>query len=95
MIENFILKILKKIESIDSNVFTYAYKVKQGWYEVSVSEFDFYFKNEHFKRLSKAWRASMNKMGHKIVFVCSGVPSEKKLVSLLNDDNLIMCNECA
>lgn len=89
--EDFILKVLKKIESLDSNLITYAYKVKQGWWEISISDFNFYRQNNSFKKLSKAWRVAGDNMGVKIVFVCGWIPTEKKLVSLMNENNLVMC----
>lgn len=88
----FISKILTKVESLQQNVICYAYQEKFGGksvYNICVSDYDIYTKDERFKRLTKAWHLIAKNMNLKIIFwYCS--PLEKNLVELMEADNLIM-----
>lgn len=94
-IENFILSILKKVESLKDGVVAYAYKsgnvpMTYTWWEISVSDFDLYMNDKRFKSLSKAWSKAAKAQGHKIIFVCGWMPTEEKLVKLAEEENLIL-----
>ena len=88
-IESFILSVLRKIEDIFPNVICYSYRTDNGWYEVSVSDFDVY-RDDRFRKLAEAWYKAGLKYGSKIIFVCGWIPKEATLVRLASDDNLIM-----
>lgn len=90
-----LLNIVCKIESLKDGVIAYAYRngnatmTFQHW-EVSVSDFDLYMNDKHFKTLCEAWRKAAEAKGEKLIFVCGWVPTEEKLLELANNDNLIM-----
>lgn len=93
-IERFILSILRKIESLRGSIITYAYKTGNRsktyeWWEISVSDFDFYMHDKRFRILAKAWHKAALAQGYNIVFVCS-MPKEAKLVKLAEEENLIL-----
>lgn len=94
-IENFILSILKKVESLKDGVIAYAYKsgnvpMTHTWWEISVSDFDLYMNDKRFKSLSNAWHKAAKAQGHKIIFVCGWMPTEEKLAKLAEEENLIL-----
>jgi len=94
-IESFILSILKKVESMKEGVVAYSYKTGNApmthvWWEISVSDFDLYMNDKRFKALSNAWHKAAKAKGHKIIFVCGCIPTEEKLVKLMEEDNLIL-----
>ena len=89
-IENFILSILRKVESLKEGVIAYAYKSESGWWEISISDFELYMNDKRFKKLSTAWRTAAKAQKEKIIFVCGWMPTEEKLVRLSEDDNLII-----
>ena len=86
----FVLSILKKIESLKEGVISYSTFSKDGYYEISVSDFDMYMKDKRFKILTTAWHKASLALGFKIVFVCGWIPTEKKLVELSEQNNLIL-----
>lgn len=88
-IEDFILSILQKVEGMQDGLIAYAYK-NRSWWEISVSDFDFYMNNQRFKKLSDAWHKAAKAQGETIVFVCGWIPTEEKLEGLLKSDNLIL-----
>lgn len=92
---NFILNIIKTIDRINPNLINYGYisgnangSVK--WWEVSVSDYDFYFNNERFKKLRKAWQLAAKQKGIKVVFVCGWTPTENKLLELAERGDLVL-----
>lgn len=92
-IENFVLNIIKKIESLSDNVIAYGYNTGNdvntyNWWEICISDFDLYT-SERFRKLSNAWHTVVKKRGEKIVFVCKKA-EEKELVRLLEENNLIL-----
>ena len=94
-IESFILSILKKVESMKEGVVAYSYKIGNApmthvCWEISVSDFDLYMNDKRFKTLSNAWHKAAKAKGHKIIFVCGWMPTEEKLVKLMEEDNLIL-----
>jgi hypothetical protein len=94
-IERFILNILKKIESLKEGIITYSYKTGNDsmtciWWEISVSDFNFYMNDKRFKTLSNAWHKAAKAQGFKLIFVCGWTPLEKELIDLAEKDNLIL-----
>lgn len=91
---DFIKKILLTIETINKNVIAYCYlegnvNKTYTWWEISVSDFEWYLHDETFKKLRDKWHELGRKRGMKIIFVsCS--PKEERLVKLAEDYNLIM-----
>lgn len=93
-IEVFILKIIKKIESLQEGLIAYAYKdgnapMTHTWWTVAVSDFEFYMHDKRFRTLTNAWHKAAEAQGQKIVFVCCS-PKEDNLLKLSEDNNLIM-----
>lgn len=94
-IEGLILSILKKVESMQDGLIAYAYKtgnepMTHTWWEISVSDFEFYMHDKRFKALSSAWHEAAKAQGEKLIFVCGWKPTEEKLVKLAEEDNLIL-----
>lgn len=87
--ETFILGILKKIETLQPGVITYAEKTEH-WIEISVSNLNLYTNNERFLTLRNAWHKAGKAKGFNIIFVCGWIPSEEKLVKLSESGNLIL-----
>ena len=87
--EKFILGVLKKIESLSEGIIAFAYKAKNNWWEIAVSDFDLYSGDKRFKALSQAWHKAMNAQGKKVIFVCR-TPKEKQLAKLATENNLIL-----
>lgn len=85
---DFLLSILRKIENLQNGIFTYAYETKV-WWEISVSDYNFYTSSE-FRKFTKVWHKLANKKGIKILFVCGWIPTEETLMKLANEDNLII-----
>lgn len=90
-----LLNIVRKIESLKDGVIAYAYRSGNAtmtfqYWEVSVSDFDLYMNDKHFKMLCEAWRKAAEAKGEKLIFVCGWVPTEEKLLELANNDNLII-----
>lgn len=90
-----IKKILSQIEELDDSLFCYATMVSNGnnshyWYQISVSQFEFYMHDERFKALSQKWHKVCQNMKIPIIFVCGWKPTEEKLLQLANEDNLIL-----
>lgn len=93
--ENFILNILKKIESLKEGVIAYSYKtgnesMSNIWWEVSISDYNLYMNDRRFKALSNAYHKAAKQQGFKLIFVCGWIPSENKLIDLAENDNLIL-----
>jgi len=94
-IEKFILNVIKKIESLKEGIVVYSYKTGNTpmtyiWWEVSISDFDLYMNSKRFKTLSNAWYKAAKAQGFKLIFVCGWIPSEKKLIDLAENNNLIL-----
>lgn len=93
-IENFVLGIIKKIETMNNGVIAFAYKagnfpMTHVWYEIAVSDYDFYSGDKRFKTLTSAWSKAAKAQGKKIIFVCRR-PIEKQLANLASEGNLIL-----
>lgn len=93
-IEKFLLSVIKNIEKKYPQLFVYAYmngneSMDYSWWEVSVSSYLVYSEDD-FKRLSRRFSNIAKSQGEKVIFVCSWVPDEEKLVRLSNDNNLIL-----
>lgn len=84
----FILSIIKKLESLVDGMVVYAYK-ECSWYSICLSDYDYYFHNQRFKTLSKAWHKAAVARGFKISFAYCN-PLESKLKKLADEDNLII-----
>lgn len=87
--------IISQIEELDDSLFCYATMVSNGnnsryWYQISVSQFEFYMHDERFKALSQKWHKVCQNMKIPIIFVCGWKPTEEKLLQLANEDNLIL-----
>lgn len=93
-IENFVFGIVKKIEAIKDGVIAFAYKAGNSpmthvWYEIAVSDYDFYSGDKRFKTLTSAWHKAAKAQGKEIIFVCR-TPKEKQLEKLASEGNLIL-----
>lgn len=93
--KQFLLKIIKVIEKLDNNLFVYAYQnfnsIKTNiWWEISISNFDFYLKNQRFLTLKKIWKKKAEEQNIKIIFVCGWKPKEKLLLQKVEENNLII-----
>lgn len=102
--EEFVLSIIKKLESIKEGLVCFSYVCKYDpdgreiknpdaiFRFIAMDNYEFY-KTLYFEKrtfnLIKVWRKISDKMGLKIVF-CYRNPIESQLVELLKDDNLIM-----
>lgn len=91
--EKFLIEILRKIESLDKEVLTYAYKVKPDtspheWWEISVSSAELYC-SDHFNKLTSAWYkiARIKKIGLLFVFRLN---TSEELLLRFNERSLIM-----
>jgi hypothetical protein len=80
-----ILAVLQALEKIYKGIITFSYKEGECWF-IAIDDYDIYF-SEKFKTLCANWRKVFN--GKKIIF-CYLKPSEKKLVELSEQGNLIM-----
>lgn len=94
-VEEFILKILKKIESLKEGVVAYAYQDSNApktyfWWTISVSDIELYSSDKRFKNLTNAWHKVALSKGWRIVFVCGWMPTEEKLAKLAEEENLIL-----
>lgn len=94
-IYDFLLNILKKIESLKNGVIAYAYKSSNAtmthtWWEISISDFDLYMNDLRFKNLSNAWHKAALVHNVRLLFVCGWTPTEKRLSKLADEDNLIL-----
>ena len=90
-----LLNIVRKIERLKDGVVAYAYHTSNAtgsfqYWEVSVSDFDLYMNDKRFKTLCEAWHKAAAAKGERVVFLCGWVPTEEKLLELVNNDNLIM-----
>lgn len=95
----FILSILKAIEKLQDGVVAYAYKDGNStgsikWWTICVSDYDFYFGNDKFHALEKVWHEAAVRKGTIVSFAYC-LPLEKRLIQLLNQNNLIMNIETA
>lgn len=86
---NIIKTMMREIEAMDDKLFVYAH-CEKNWVEVSVSDFEFYMHDEGFKTCCKKWHKVFDKMKLKVVYVCGWVSTEKKLLALANENNLII-----
>lgn len=84
-----ILTIIKQVECIDPTLFVYGYQTA-NWWEISVSNFEFYLHNETFRKIVNQWYNIAKSKGIKVVFVCGWKPTEERLVKLMNENNLIL-----
>lgn len=93
-IDTFILNILRKVESLKEGVIAYAYldgnePMTHTWYCVCLNDYEMYTTDKRFKALSKAWHTAAKAIGIKVIFAyCQ--PSEERLESLANADNLFL-----
>lgn len=90
-----ILTIIKQVERIDTTLFVYGYQIANEprtrmWWEISVSSFEFYMHNETFRKIANQWCNIAKSKGIKVIFVCGWKPTEKRLVELMNENNLIL-----
>lgn len=90
-----ILTIIKQVERIDPTLFVYGYQTANEsrthiWWEISVSNFEFYIHNETFLKIVKQWHNITKGKGINVIFVCGGKPTEERLVKLMNENNLIL-----
>ena len=84
----FILSIIKKLESLVDGMVVYAHK-ECSWYSICLSDYDYYFNDQRFKTLSRAWYKAASARGFKISFAyCK--PLESKLKKLAYEDDLII-----
>lgn len=93
--ETFILNIIKKVESLREGLIAYGYLTGNGpmtftYWEIAVSDYEFYMKDKRFKALCKAWYQAAKSRGFTLVFVCGWIPKEKVLLELAEKDNLIL-----
>lgn len=93
-IENFILNIIRKIESLDDSVIAYAYQESNEskthtWWEIACDNVDMYLKDERFKMLKEACYKTVGSQGVKIIFVACEA-KEEKLIKLLEENNLLI-----
>lgn len=94
-VQKLILTIIKQIERLDPTLFVYGYQNSNlphsnTWYEISVSDYEFYMNDERFKSLEKKWGKIAKNSRVKIIFVCGWKPTEERLVKLMNENNLIL-----
>ncbi len=93
--QKLILTIIKQIERLDPTLFVYGYQTANEsktyiWWEISVSNFEFYMHDETFRKIANHWRNIAKNKGIKVIFVCGWKPSEKCLVKLMNENNLVL-----
>lgn len=92
--KHFILNIVKKIETLNPDLFVYAYRsgnvpMTNVWWQISVSDYNFY-KSEQFSNFCRVWHKVAKTRGLKIIFVCGWIPKEEELIRLTEENNLIM-----
>lgn len=90
-----ILTIIKQVERLDPTLFVYGYQTANAprthvWWEISVSNFEFYMHNESFRKLANQWYKVAKSKGIKVIFVCGWKPKEERLVQLMEENNLIL-----
>lgn len=93
-VESFILSIIKKIEALKEGVVAYGYKTGNAsmthvWWEIACSDLDMYLGDERFSTLTRAWMKAAKAKGFKLIFVSCN-PDEKKLVKLMEENNLLI-----
>lgn len=93
-IENFILSIVKKLETTYPGVIAFAYKDWNAsrtneWWDVCITDYDIYTTDNRFKTLTHAWRVAGKARGEKIIF-CYCSAKKKNLEKLAEENNLIM-----
>lgn len=93
-IDDFILSVIRKIESLKEGVIAYGYidgndNKTHTWYCVCLSDYDMYMSDKRFKALSKAWNKAGKSLGIKLIFAYCN-PSEEKLGKLLEENNLFL-----
>lgn len=93
-VESFILSIIRKIEALREGVVAYGYKTGNSsmthtWYEIACSDLDMYLGDERFSKLMRAWHKAAKSKGFKLIFVSCN-PDEKKLVKLMEENNLLI-----
>jgi hypothetical protein len=93
-IENFILNILRKIESLKDGMIAYAYLdgnalMSHTWYLVCLNDYEMYMNDKRLKALMNAWHKAGKALGIKVIFAYCN-PSEEKLNELAEKDNLFL-----
>ena len=93
-IDEFIMSIIRKIESLKEGVIAYAYKdgnenMTHTWYCVCLSDYEMYMNDKRFKALSKAWHTAGKAFGIKVIFAYCN-PLEEKMGKLQYDGNLFL-----
>ncbi len=94
-IHDYIYNVLETIKTKNSNISCWAHRESNTsktnyWYQVVISDVDWYLKSEWLKQYSKKINKEFKeKFGYKIVF-CATSPDEKYLLELSNEDNLLI-----
>lgn len=93
-IENFILSIVRKLETIYPGTIAFAHREwngprTYGWWCVCISDLNIYMNDKRFKVLCSAWRKAGKARGVNVVF-CACMPHEKNLNKFAEEENLIM-----
>jgi hypothetical protein len=93
--EDFILSVIKKIETMQEGIIAYGFftgnlDMSYTWYQINVSDYNFYMKDERFKKMSTVWHKAAKARGFLLVFVMGWYPKEQNLLELADKNNLIL-----
>lgn len=87
-IDKFLMSIIRKIESLQEGLITYAF-FDSPWYWFCLNDFEFYMHNRCFNNLTKVWHKVSKTLNIRIVFVYKE-PSEDFLLKKANENNLYL-----
>jgi hypothetical protein len=94
-IKEYIVDVLEVLSNKNPNMFCWAYldsniTKTNFWYQIVISDVDFYLKNEWLKEYSKELYEDFKSLfGYKIV-ICATTPQEKDLLKLSEEGNLLI-----
>lgn len=94
-IGEYILQVIRVLERMRPGMICYGYLTSNAprthfWYHIVLSDVEWYLTDKRFKAYSQIiHKQARERFGQKIIFVAA-TPMEDKLISLNEEDNLIM-----